>query len=348
VACENAVIPNAVGVDIGCGMAAVMTDFEIPRAKGGRLEGILKKIMAEVRRAVPLGEGKSHGTPRRWKGFDEYSERVEDNKPGWMDSKTWNLATRGLGTLGGGNHFIEIQRSADGTMWLMLHSGSRNLGYKIASWHHKKAVEFDKAEGLETPNKDLAWFPADSAPGREYVRDMSFAADFAAENRARMLAAVKEAVANAIPGVSFPEEINIHHNYAALERHAGMELWVHRKGATRAGKGELGIIPGSMGTASYIVEGLGNPASFESCSHGAGRRMGRNEASRRLDPAKCDADMRGVIFDGWNRSKRRKGAGPLDLSEAPAAYKDIGEVMKSQKDLVVPLVRLTPLAVLKG
>jgi tRNA-splicing ligase RtcB len=129
-----------------------MTDFEVPRAKDGRFEGILRKIMADVRRAVPLGEGKSHGSPRRWKGFDEYLERVGGEKPGWMDARTWDLATRSLGTLGGGNHFIEIQRSADGTMWLMLHSGSRNLGYRIASWHYKRAVEFARSEGLETPN----------------------------------------------------------------------------------------------------------------------------------------------------------------------------------------------------
>ena len=182
---------------------------------------------------------------------------------------------------------------------------------------------------------------------------MNFALAYARENRHRMMAAFKDVIATFLPGIGFPEEINIHHNYAAVEEHFGKRVWIHRKGATSARTGELGIIPGSMGTSSYIVRGLGNPDSFGSCSHGAGRCMGRAEASRRLSLEQCDQAMEGIVYDRWHKASgggRRKAAKgtSYDFGEAPQAYKDIDTVIANQRDLVEPLVKLRPLGVVKG
>lgn len=194
----------------------------------------------------------------------------------------------------------------------------------------------------------------DSAEGQAYVRDMNLAMEYAAENRRRMMVCFKEVVTEHLGSLQFLQEINIHHNYAALEHHFGKNLWVHRKGATSARQGQMGIIPGSMGTPSYIVSGLGNPDSFFSCSHGAGRKMGRMEASRSFTPEQCDLAMGDVVFDRWNkvqkRGKRKNASGEhgLDLGEAPLAYKNIDEVIEAELDLIQPLVKLHPLGVLKG
>jgi len=181
---------------------------------------------------------------------------------------------------------------------------------------------------------------------------MNFALAYARENRARMMAVFKAVMAEVLPGIEFLEEINIHHNYAAIENHFGRNVWVHRKGATSAKKGELGIIPGSMGTPSYIVRGLGNPESFTSCSHGAGRRMGRMEASRRLTLEECERAMDGIVYDRWHKvrggSRRKAKGGEFDFGEAPQAYKDIDSVIGNQRDLVDLVVKLRPLGVIKG
>ncbi len=344
VACADAVIPNAVGVDIGCGMVSVRTDLPADRL-GGMKD--IRRILERVKARIPVGEGNSHSSGQDWEGFERFKGLLR-SVPGWLDSRTWELALKNLGTLGGGNHFIEIQRGEDGSAWLMLHSGSRNLGYRIASFHHRRAVDFDGRKKLFVPSKDLAYFPADSDEGREYVRDMEFALEYALENRRRMMHVLKEEFSAAFPEAAFLGEINIHHNYAALERHLGLDLWVHRKGATSAKEGETGIIPGSMGTASYIVKGLGNPMSFTSCSHGAGRALGRSEACRRLSIEACDRAMEGIVYDRWGRTGRGKKGGMADLSEAPAAYKDIDTVIRAELDLVAPEVRLTPIGVIKG
>ncbi|RKX34056.1 MAG: RtcB family protein, partial [Verrucomicrobia bacterium] len=259
-------------------------------------------------------------------------------------------AFKNLGSLGGGNHFIEIQAGDDGNVWLMLHSGSRNLGYRIAEHHHKRAVELCRRKGIELPADDLAYLESDSEEGRAYIREMNLALDYALENRARMMAVFKEAFYHTYASVVFTQEINIHHNYAAPEEHFGESVWVHRKGATSAKQGEMGIIPGSMGTPSYIVRGKGNADSFASCSHGAGRTMGRMAASRTLSREACDKAMEGIVFSGWHsmRGRGRKGRGMLDLSEAPQAYKNIDEVIEAELDLIEPIVRLRPLGVLKG
>ncbi len=332
VACRDAVIPNAVGVDIGCGMCAVRTGLPAESIDQGRL----RRCLEAIEQRIPLGEGHAHATAQRWERLAEL--------PAWLDAHARELAARNLGTLGGGNHFIELQAGDDGFLWAMLHSGSRNLGYRIAEHHHRIAV------GQQPGAGDLAWLEAGSRDGASYIREMRLALDYAAENRRRMMAVVKEVILAEFKAAAFPEEINIHHNYAGLEEHFGASVWVHRKGATSARSGEPGIIPGSMGTRSYIVRGKGAVDSFASCSHGAGRTMGRMAASRSLSREACDRAMRGVVFSGWKpmRGRGARGARLLDLSEAPLAYKDIDAVIAAQLDLVEPVVRLRPLGVLKG
>ncbi len=346
IACEDAVIPNAVGVDIGCGMVAVETNVSAEH-----FADMSKRhaVMNTVKSLVPAGEGSSHRSPAEWDGFEQYLKSLKGEKhPSWPSA----LDCCNLGTLGGGNHFIEMQKDEAGMIWLMIHSGSRNLGYRIDSFYHAQAKKLNQQSRVELPDSDLAFLPVESEEGRSYIRDMNFALRYALENRHRMMRSFKQALTDAAGKVVFKQEVNIHHNYAAYEEHFGRKVWVHRKGATSAREGEIGIIPGSMGTSSYIVRGLGNPESFMSCSHGAGRRMGRNEACRSLSVGDCDKAMAGIAFDRWSkfRSKWKKGGdkGLLDLGEAPLAYKDIDEVIKAELDLVEPIVKLSPLAVTKG
>ncbi len=350
IACKNAVIPNAVGVDIGCGMGAVKTNLRVESFGEKRL---IRRVLDEIKKTVPVGEGNSHKKRKDWVGFEEFESEILGNSPGWIDLEGVARDRKNLGTLGGGNHFIELQVSDTQDIWMMLHSGSRNLGYRIANFYHKLAQELNDKWCTELPSPDLAFLPLDSQEGQNYVRDMNFALRYASENRRLMMEEFKRAILEAYPEAAFCEEINIHHNYAALEKHFDRELWIHRKGATSAQKGQLGIIPGSMGAMSFIVRGLGNPESFCSCSHGAGRKMGRNEASRKLTLEECDAAMEGVVFDRWSKagggSRKRKSKGILyDFGEAPQAYKDIETVISSELDLVEPVVRLKPIGVIKG
>jgi tRNA-splicing ligase RtcB len=326
-------------------MGAVQTDLRADAITAEQIE----KILHSVKRSVPVGEGRAHGHRQQWEVLDER----DGDRPGGIDAHAWNLAYCNLGTLGGGNHFIEMQKGDDGFVWLMLHSGSRNLGYRIAEHYHKTALRLNEQWKAAIPDSQLAFLPADSAQGQAYIRDMNFALDYARENRRRMMEALKREVLYVMPNVTFTREVNIHHNYAALENHFGRNVWVHRKGATSAKAGETGIIPGSMGTASYIVEGLGNPESYMSCSHGAGRRMGRAEACRQLSKEACDKAMEGIVFDGFRTAKGKFGRDPsrgavYDLEEAPAAYKDIEDVIDSELDLIKPIVKLRPLGVVKG
>lgn len=347
IACQKSVIPNAVGVDIGCGMGTFKTslhEYDISD------KSIIRAILETIKRHIPVGEGNSHSKKQSWEEFEKYLSSIKGYLPGWLDGKGdgFELDRKNLGTLGGGNHFIEIQKDTDGNVWVMLHSGSRNLGYRIANYYHKIALSLNSKWNVQLPSKDLAYLPVDSEEGQNYLRDMKFALAYAAENRKRMLLKIKEILMDFFPNISFIEEINIHHNYANLEEHFGRKVWVHRKGATSARKGELGIIPGSMGTASYIVEGKGNPDSFQSCSHGAGRTMGRAEASKKLTVEEANKAMEGVVFDRWHKLGGKKNKGQYDLSEAPQAYKDIDTVISQQLDLITPLVKLKPLGVVKG
>jgi tRNA-splicing ligase RtcB len=323
-ATDQVIVPNAVGVDIACGVRAVKTSLtEIDTET-------MKTIMGKVREAIPTGFN-HHKEAQPWGGFDQAPDIM-------VIQRELPSARKQLGTLGGGNHFIEIQRGDDGHIWLMIHSGSRNFGLKTADDFHLRATRLCEKWLSDIPHKDLAFLPMDTKEGSDYYKAMDYCLEFAKVNRALMMVRLCDIVAG-VTGAGLLDVLDIHHNYAAFEHHYGKDVLVHRKGATRARAGEYGIIPGSMGTASYIVRGLGNPESFESCSHGAGRRMGRKEATRTLNLAEEQAKMAGIIH-GLRNVK--------DLDEAPGAYKDIDEVMAQQADLVEIEVKLTPLAVIKA
>jgi tRNA-splicing ligase RtcB len=325
-ATDGVVIPNAVGVDIGCGMRAIKTDLRelsIPT---------LKQIMGVIRELVPVG----------FNHRKESNQKIATLNPsGPITEQQWVSAGKQLGTLGGGNHFIEIQKGSDGYIWAMIHSGSRNLGKQVADHYNRFAGVLNAKWHTKVEKKvDLAFLPIVDDAAHAYLAEMECCLEFAKANRASMMDSVKEAIGNAAP-FKLLEEIDIHHNYAAFENHFNRNVLVHRKGATRARKDEVGIIPGSQGTASHITVGLGNPDSFHSSSHGAGRRMGRKDATRRLDLAKEIKllDDAGVIHGIRNVA---------DLDEAAGAYKDIELVMRQQEDLTTSTVQLRPLGVIKG
>ncbi len=331
-ATEKVVVPNAVGVDIGCGICAVKTSLTHLDQKR------LKKIMGGIRKEVPVGFKHKEEKQNDWLPDKEKAELW-----GWsVIEREYNSSLKQLGTLGGGNHFIEIQKGEDGYIWLMLHSGSRNLGYKVADYYNKLAVSLNKRWKTAVPPKwQLAFLPLDTEEGQNYMTEMQCCIDFAYKNRKAMMKAIQACFIEIVNDVTFAEMINVSHNHAMIEHHFGRDVVVHRKGATRAYADQPGIIPGSQGTASYIVRGKGNPESFMSCSHGAGRKIGRKEAQRTLDIKKEKKllDKLGIIHSVRNKK---------DLDEAPGAYKDITTVMENQKDLVDIVVKLKPLAVVKG
>lgn len=330
-ATKGVIIPNAVGVDIGCGMCAVKTDVTALDKKA------LQKTVNDLRKVVPLGFD-HHKNPQSRDLMPVVKGKLE------VVEREYKSALTQLGTLGGGNHFIEIQRGNDGFLWMMIHSGSRNIGYKVADHYNKVAKkEKKKFESTIPPSWQLDFLPLDSEEGQNYRKEMNYCVDFALANRKLMMERFKEVFAENCgnKNVSFSPLINIAHNYAAMETHFDNPVVIHRKGATSARKDEAGIIPGSQGAKSYIVKGLGNPESFFSCSHGAGRKMGRKEAVRKL---KFDDELYKLEKQGIVHSLFRK----KDLEEAAGAYKDISVVMDNQKDLVKIEVELSPLAVLKA
>ncbi|HIJ79217.1 MAG: RtcB family protein [Desulfobulbaceae bacterium] len=331
-ASAEVVIPNAVGVDIGCGMCAVQTSLTSISSDQ------LKMVLARIRSAIPLGF--KHHLKKQDKSLMPKSEVPLEQLP--MVSREYQNARTQLGTLGGGNHFIEIQKGNDGHVWLMVHSGSRNIGFKVANYYNHLAMELNRQWGSKiSPKWQLAFLPVDSEAGQTYLQEMRYCVEFAYANRLMMMERIKEALQAVAPPVFFEPMINIAHNYAAMEEHFGENVMVHRKGATRARAGEIGIIPGSQGTPSYIVRGLGNRESFESCAHGAGRKMGRKQAQRilSLEQEQERLNKQGIIHG--LRSVR-------DLDEASGAYKNIDQVIDNQLDLVEVLVELRPLAVIKG
>ena len=322
------VIPNAVGVDIGCGMLAVKTSLKNIEKKE------LLNIIKEIKNRIPIGFNK-HKVP-----VDKnLLPKTEGELP--IVKREFENARYQIGTLGGGNHFIEIQKGNDGHIWFMIHSGSRNIGYQVAKHYNETAIELNKYTEPYIPGKyQLAYLLIGEHQADNYLAEMQFCIDFAFANRKEMSRNVKEAFLKYVQTDFFPP-INIAHNYAGEEEHFGETVIVHRKGATSARKGETGIIPGSQGTKSYIVEGRGNPESFTSCSHGAGRKMSRTAAKKRLTLANEIKKMEKLgIIHGIKSNKQ--------LDEAPSAYKNIGTVMRNQKDLVKILVELSPLAVVKG
>ncbi|NMB00822.1 MAG: RtcB family protein [Firmicutes bacterium] len=348
-ASAEAIVPNAVGVDIGCGMgfvhtnvpASVLREVTIPNGN------LAQYLVGQIMRDVPQGFD-HHRHKQKSQFLDEYPVRglyqYGANKLPHLEE-----AYTQLGTLGGGNHFIELQEDEAGYLGIMVHTGSRNFGYKVANYFNQLAKELNyRMNSSVPPQYDLAYLPLDTKEAQGYLGWMNFALEFARENRKRIMERVQTIVFPAlkrfagIDQVEVLREVNAHHNYAAKERHFGQEVWVHRKGAIRAAAGELGIIPGAMGSYSFIVEGLGNPESFNSASHGAGRVLGRKEAIRQfsLDEVLADFSSKDVVLG--KRNKRDTA------EEYYKAYKDIEEVMDYQQDLVKPVLKLKTVAVVKG
>lgn len=346
-ATEGVIIPNAVGVDIGCGMCAVKTSLKAENLD----KETLKKIMGKIREVIPLGMNHHKESQNK----DLMPKQLPDDNFGYgkwsICGKEYESALKQIGTLGGGNHFIEIQKDIKDNIWIMIHSGSRNLGYKVAKYYNEVAIKLNEQWHTKVPKKwELAFLPIETKEAKDYITEMQYCVDFALANRKLMMDNIYQCFEGSLGKDSFFNKtfinygfdiINIAHNYASQENHFGRNVWVHRKGATLAREGIIGIIPGSQGTKSYIVKGLGNSDSFMSCSHGAGRKMGRNQACKDLDLATeiKKLEDQGIIH-GIRSVK--------DLDEASGAYKDIDVVMENQKDLVEILVELQPLAVIKG
>ena len=333
-ACKDVVIPNAVGVDIGCGMCAVKSNYKVTDISQDVLR---KKIMNGIRPRIPLGM--AHHTqpqPETCLPNGHEVERMEVVK------RRQSAIVYEVGTLGGGNHFIELQKDEEGNLWVMLHSGSRNLGKLVCEHYNKLAQQLNARWHTVVDEKlRLPFLPVGSAEFKNYWAEMQYCIDFALCNRSLMMQRIQEVITDALPGIAFEPMINIAHNYAAWENHYGQNVIVHRKGATLAREGMVGIIPGSQGTASYIVEGLGNAASFNSCSHGAGRVLSRTAAIASLD---LQAEVAQLEAKGIVHAIRSQD----DMQEATGAYKDIEEVIANQTDLIKVKTKLLPIAVIKG
>ncbi len=346
-ATEGVIIPNAVGVDIGCGMcfretdipASILTEMDTPNGKLGAA------MVGNIMRSIPTGF--SHHKTRQPSEFLNDWE-ITNKDPADLRKEIDRIPYQ-LGTLGGGNHFIELQSDDDGKLGIMVHSGSRNFGYRVCGYYNRLAKRINQRMGDPIPKGyDLAFLPVDDGEGQAYIKWMRFALAFARENRQLMMERVVDIVVSmvkryaGIDDINFGPQINAHHNYADLENHFGKKVWVHRKGAIRAQDGEYGIIPGAMGSFSYIVKGLGNPESFSSASHGAGRIYSRNKAKEEFSPEEVIGDLRerGVILGKTKKS---------DIGdEARFAYKDIDRVIAAEADLVEPVKRLKTVAVIKG
>ncbi len=325
-ATNGVIIPNAVGVDIGCGMSATrysLNDISIEN---------LKLIMGKIREKIPVGFNHRK---------DKNMELMPNLEYGNIINKQYESACKQLGTLGGGNHFIEIQKGSDNFIWIMIHSGSRNLGKQVCDYYNQVAEDRNKEWYSSVDIKqELAFLPIHSIEAKEYKKEMDYCLAFAKANRDLMMRDIND-IMYLVVSAEPREYINIHHNYATWENHFDRNVIVHRKGATSAKFGEYGIIPGSQGTKSYIVKGKGNPDSFMSCSHGAGRKMGRKQAERELN---LEEEIKKLDEQGILHTIR----GKKDLDEASGAYKNIDEVMKNQEDLVDIVVELTPMGVIKG
>ncbi|MBO4804936.1 MAG: RtcB family protein [Paludibacteraceae bacterium] len=333
-ACKDAVIPNAVGVDIGCGMCAVKTNWKVSEIP---TEVIRKEIMKGIRERIPLGMD-HHEEPQDEKylpqGYDIDQLKV-------VKSRQHSIC-REVGTLGGGNHFIELQKDEEDTLWIMIHSGSRNLGKQVGDFYNHVAATLNaRWHSCVPPEIRLPFIARETKEFGMYWNEMNYCVEFALCNRRLMMERIEEVLVEALPGIEFEPMINIAHNYAAYENHFGENVIVHRKGATLAREGVIGIIPGSQGTASYIVEGLGNPESFCSCSHGAGRTLSRKMAIKTLD---MQQEVDQLNAKGIVHAIRCQD----DMQEASGAYKDIEEVIANEQDLVRVKTKLLPVAVIKG
>jgi tRNA-splicing ligase RtcB len=358
IATDGVIIPNAVGVDIGCGMCFVQTNIpaELLRTVETGQDKLIKAIIGAIMRNIPVGFT-HHKEKQECKALDraQVMAGIGSVKPDniWIVNEVLYPEIEAgyyqVGTLGGGNHFIEIQEDEEGMVGLMLHSGSRNFGFKICKYFNSLAKEYNqKWFSIVTSECDLAFLPIDTVAGQQYFHWMQLAMDFAKENREQMMWKVKEIMLNMVKkctdftGIELGEQIGCHHNYAVIEHHFGKNVWVHRKGAIRTRQGDIGIIPGSMGSYSYIVEGLGCPDSFCSSSHGAGRNSSRKKAKETYSVQKVIEDLkdRGVTL---GKQKKEDVA-----EECRMAYKDIDLVIRQESDLVRPIKRLKTIGVVKG
>jgi tRNA-splicing ligase RtcB len=336
IATKGAISPAAVGVDIGCGMVAVRTSL-----RASDLPDDLGAIRHDLERTIPVGFGQHRNVPvsveTAWSKLSAGHRWIREKYPKIDNGK----ALFQLGTLGGGNHYVEVVIDEDQYVWLMLHSGSRGIGNKIGTFFIGAARDALAKRGYGLPDKDLAWLEEGTEAFDDYVQAVAWAQHYARVNRETM---VERALATLrrrkdLPSFTLSGSIvNCHHNYVATERHFGEDVFVTRKGAVSARVGELGLIPGSMGARSFVVRGKGNPDSFHSCSHGAGRRMGRNEAKRRFTVADLEAQTAGI--------ECRKDANVVD--EIPSAYKDVDAVMAAQSDLVEIVHELRQVICIKG
>ena len=349
IATKDVIIPNAVGVDIGCGMDFIPTNIhmedikEIQTGNGSIIQSMIGNIM----RTIPLNTER-YKIPQESAVLDRAKQEMDKYEE---NEKLVPLIEDGYfqaGSLGGGNHFIELQEDEEGYLSVMIHSGSRHFGKSVCDYFHYKARELNQRWYSAVPDEyRLAFLPVESEEGKQYLHWMKLSMDFARENREKMMLAVKAILEKWIGkytplNLEFSHDLNCHHNYASEEEHDGKMVWVHRKGAVRAENGELAVIPGAMGSYSYVVMGKGNPESFCSSSHGAGRRYSRKGA---MEAFTCEQVIRDLADQGVVLGKKKKA----DVAEESRfAYKDIESVMDAQKDLVTPVKRLKTVGVVKG
>lgn len=330
---KGAIIPAAVGVDIGCGMIALETGLN-----SHDLPENLDPLMPRIEKTIPAGVGKGH----EWYG----NTTSVENTIGWpkgteLTNKQKETANSQFGTLGSGNHFVEVCLDERDVVWIVLHSGSRGIGNQLASWHINESKKLMKSMFIKLEDPDLSYFVEKTPEFQAYIADLLWGQQYALENREIMMRAAKSSLAQILlREIPVTQKINCHHNYTQMENHRGQNVWLTRKGAIKAATGDLGVIPGSMGTRSYIVEGLGNPASYNSCSHGAGRTMSRSRAKKELSKDLFVEQMAGKT---WNNDR-------VDalIDEAPGSYKDIDQVMEDQKDLVKIVHTLSQIFNYKG
>lgn len=353
IATDDVVIPAAVGVDIGCGMIAAQLSID-----ASDLPDDITPFLDKLPSIVPAGVGQGHGpltsakvTPREKVWLSQLFPKAAFN-----DAKLLDTAAVQLGSLGGGNHFFEVCLDENDGVWIVLHSGSRGVGNKLGHAHIKVAKQLAKANSLKLEDQDLAYLEGGTPEFDSYIYDMLWAQDYARINREVMMDAALHEFHNFVYGVDAPDgawgsdaitlqRINCHHNFTQREVFDGREVWVTRKGAIKADAGDYGIIPGSMGARTYIVRGLGNPLSFNSCSHGAGRTMSRTAAKKELHWS--DEDMAGITWNADLSGDREENMKAL-LDEHPDSYKDIDQVMADQQDLVYPIAQLHQILNYKG
>ena len=331
---ENAIVPSFAGVDLGCGMIAVKTGY-----KAEDLPDDLSPLMPLVEQRIPAGVGKGHD---RVQTNNYYETDGNDRPQTELTQKQWGTVHSQFGTLGSGNHFVEVSIGLDNHVWAVLHSGSRGIGNQLARWHMEKAKRVVPA-GTQLEDRDLAFFTQGTPEFKHYIADMRWAQEYAFGSRERMMTALLKSLVEVV-GVDYGrdlDKINCHHNFTQQEMHGGVSLWITRKGAIKAYKGDRGIIPGSMGSDTYIVSGKGVAESWCSCSHGAGRRLSRTKAKSEISPDDLTEQMKDVKV--WNKDR----AASL-RDESPLAYKPIEVVMADQSDLVTVDDRLYQVFNYKG